>query len=160
MKAFIGLGSNLGDRGMYLSQARECLAGSEEVEIRQQSRIYVSAPWGHTEQPDFWNQVVEIETGLTARALLLLCHKIESDLGRKRQIRWGSRTIDLDLLLYEGVSCQTPELILPHPEIENRAFVLVPLREIAPELILPSGRPIQNVTGTGEVRLLDGGIKA
>lgn len=150
MKAYLSLGSNMGDRGYYLNQALQRLQDRGVTLIRV-SGVYVTEPWGGVAQEDFWNIAVEIETGLEPLELLHLCQQIEQDLGRKRLVRWGPRTIDIDILLCDNVIIQTTELTLPHPHLEERAFVLVPLREIAPSLILPSGRSIQEVSGEGKV---------
>lgn len=156
MRVYLGLGSNLGDRGEYLRQARVLLCDSGKIELIQVSGIYETEPWGVTEQPEFWNQVIEIETQLPGLDLLALCQQVENKLGRERQQRWGPRTMDVDILCSEQMSCQSPELTVPHPQIENREFVLAPLREIAPELILPSGKPVREIRGSGKaVRVAD-----
>lgn len=153
MRAFLGLGSNLGDRAYYLGAAISALA-SPTIIIRSTSRIYETEPWGVLDQPLYWNQVIEVETTLEPLDLLHVCQEIELRLGRERKEHWGSRTIDIDLLIYDNRVSKSEELMLPHPYLENRAFVLAPLREIAPELVLPSGRPINGVTGEGKVRPL------
>ena len=151
MRAYLGLGGNSGDRGYYLREALAALSGAA-MEIKAVSKIYETEPWGLKEQPLYWNQAVEIETALEPLALLRTCQKIENKLGRERNIIWGPRTIDIDLLIYDNMSWNSEELILPHPYLEQRAFVLAPLREIAPELVLPSGKPITEVSGEGKVR--------
>ena len=150
MKAFLGLGSNLGERGYYLREAIEGLKDLN-IEILAESGIYVTEPWGVQDQPMYWNQVIEIETALAPLELLHACQAIEQRLGRVRKEHWGSRTIDIDLLIYDNEVSNTAELTLPHPYLENREFVLAPLREIAPNLILPSGRSVQAARGEGEV---------
>lgn len=154
MRAFLGLGSNLGDRAYYLRKALEALT-CPGIKIQAISRIYETEPWGVREQPEFWNQVAELETTLEPLELLHVCQEIESRLGRERKEHWGPRTIDIDLLIYDNRESKSEELILPHPYLEERAFVLAPLREIAPELILPSGRSIRAVSGAGIVHRLD-----
>ena len=154
MRAYLGLGSNLGDRADYLKKAVEALASSG-IKIEAISRIYETEPWGVEEQPEFWNQVVEVETILEPLELLHVCQEIEQRLGRERHEHWGPRTIDIDLLIYDNRFSKSEELMLPHPFLEERAFVLTPLREIAPALILPSGRLIQAVHGEGKVRPLE-----
>jgi len=150
MRAFLGLGSNLGDRAHYLGEAISALRGLL-VKVEATSQIYETEPWGLMEQPLYWNQVIEIETLLEPLELLHVCQAIEHQLGRERKIHWGPRTIDIDLLIYDNVVSESEELILPHPYLEERAFVLAPLREIAPELVLPSGRSITEVSGEGKV---------
>ncbi|HZK53791.1 MAG TPA: 2-amino-4-hydroxy-6-hydroxymethyldihydropteridine diphosphokinase [Desulfosporosinus sp.] len=153
MRAFLGLGSNLGDRANYLSQAIFALT-SPMLKVEATSRIYETEPWGVMDQPIYWNQVLEIKTSLEPLELLHFCQEIEIRLGRERKERWGPRTIDIDLLIYDNTVSDTEELILPHPYLEERAFVLVPLREIAPQLVLPSGRSISDVSGEGKVHPL------
>ncbi|MGC7871597.1 2-amino-4-hydroxy-6-hydroxymethyldihydropteridine diphosphokinase [Desulfosporosinus sp. SYSU MS00001] len=150
MRAFLGLGSNLGDRGYYLSEAVSALKRPAIV-ILSLSRIYETEPWGVQEQPLYWNQVVEVDTTLPPLDLLHVCQEIEQRFGRVRKEHWGSRTIDIDLLIYDNVVSDSKELTLPHPYLEFREFVLAPLREIAPNLVLPSGRPISQVFGEGKV---------
>ena len=150
MRVYLGLGSNLGDRGFYLQKAISSLP-RPMITIEAISRIYETEPWGVEGQPLYWNQVLEIETALEPLKLLHICQEIEQQLGRERKVHWGSRTIDIDLLIYDNIVIKTEELTLPHPFLEERAFVLIPLREIAPNLILPSGRPISGVSGEGKV---------
>lgn len=155
MQAYLSLGSNMGNKGYYLREALRLLGENQRIGIMAQSRIYETKPWGYTEQDDFWNLVVEIETELEPLDLLKVCQEIENRLQRKRIVRWGPRTIDIDLLLYDNRVSNLEQLRLPHPRMEERAFVLAPLREIAPGLILPSGRSIQEVSGEGEVKRVD-----
>lgn len=153
MRVFLGLGSNLGDRAHYLGEAISALA-SPLIKVKAASRIYETEPWGLMDQPLYWNQVIEVETSLEPLELLYVCQDIEHRLGRERKVHWGARTIDIDLLIYENAVSESEELILPHPYLEERAFVLAPLREIAPKLVLPSGRPISEVCGEGKVHQL------
>lgn len=153
MRGFLGLGSNLGDRAYYLEEAIKALENSA-ITICAVSGIYETEPWGVQGQPLYWNQVIEIETALEPLDLLHVCQEIEHRLGRERKEHWGSRTIDIDLLIYDNRESKTAELMLPHPYLEERAFVLAPLREIAPDLVLPSGRSIDEVSGAGKVRPL------
>ena len=150
MRIFLGLGSNLGDRAYYLEKAVSALK-SPVLKVEATSRIYETEPWGIIDQPLYWNQVIEVETSLEPLALLHVCQEIEIRLGRERNEHWGPRTIDIDLLIYDNTVSETKELNLPHPYLEERAFVLAPLREIAPELVLPSGRSISEVSGKGKV---------
>jgi 2-amino-4-hydroxy-6-hydroxymethyldihydropteridine diphosphokinase len=154
MKAYLGLGSNLGDRVFYLRGAIMALT-SAKVDVTAVSRIYETEPWGVKEQPEYLNQVVEVETSLEPLELLHVCQKIEQQFGRERKEHWGSRTIDIDLLIYDNRESDSKELTLPHPYLEKREFVLAPLREIAPTLILPSGNAISEVTGEGKVHPLE-----
>lgn len=128
--AFLSLGSNLGDRGAYLAAAREALAALPGTSLVVASRIYETAPQGHREQPEFLNQVVLLHTRLQPLDLLTECQRIENEHGRVRELRFGPRTLDVDILLYQGVESDDPELRLPHPRMVRRAFVLVPLAEI------------------------------
>jgi para-aminobenzoate synthetase component I len=141
--AYLGLGSNLGDRHATLSTALARLAAAPEVRIARVSPVYETAAVGLTDQPDFLNLIVELETTLAPHALLDLCLSIEQSLGRVRRERWGPRTLDLDVLLYADVTLADAQLTLPHPRLHERAFVLVPLADLAPDLIL-SGVPIRS----------------
>lgn len=153
MRVFIGLGSNLGDRAYYLNEAISALEGPS-IKVKATSRIYETEPWGGIDQPLYWNQVIEIDTSLEPLDLLHICQEIELRLGRERKVHWGPRTIDIDLLIYDNRVNDSEELRLPHPYLEDRAFVIAPLREIAPKLILPSGRSIDEVVGDGKVHPL------
>lgn len=128
--AFIGLGSNLGDREAYLYKATELLGGHPSVSVKQYSGIYETAPVGYVDQPAFLNMVVALETGLWAEPLFRFMMEVEQRLGRARDIRWGPRTIDLDLLLYDHIELRTPELTIPHPRMLERAFVLIPFSDL------------------------------
>lgn len=154
MKAYLSIGSNLGNRGDYLQAAVEKLDSHNGIEIYKVSSIYETEPWGLTEQPAFWNQALEIETQLEPLELLKICQDVENTLGRERTLRWGPRTIDIDILLYGDMLCELPELTLPHPHMEARAFVMEPLKEIAPDLRLPSGRSVLDVQGEGTVKIV------
>ncbi len=133
--AYIGIGSNVGDRKAVCWKAIELLA--EAGKVTKISSLYYTEPVGYVEQQDFINAVVSIETELSARELLEACHAIEDKLGRKRTLRWGPRTIDLDILLYGDLIMNDPDLVLPHPSMAARKFVLAPLAEIAPEAVHP-----------------------
>ncbi len=133
--AYIGLGSNMGDRVGYLRQAVGLLAWVTRVEIV--SSLYETEPWGVAEQPAFLNAVCRVLTTLSPHDLLAETQQIELSLGRKRLVRWGPRTIDLDILFYDDRVIDTPDLVIPHPLLAERAFVLVPLAEIAPGLRHP-----------------------
>lgn len=134
---YIGLGSNIEPCKQYLDDAIEML-GEKEVVISKMSSIYETAPVGYTEQSNFLNMVIEVRTELEMIELLDVCQKIEVELGRKRTFKNGPRTVDLDILFYNDENVQIDRLIIPHPRLHERAFVLVPLAEIAPELIMPN----------------------
>lgn len=136
--AYIGLGSNLSGPARQLERALRRLEALPAVEVRQVSGLYRSAPLGGVEQPEFLNAVVEVRTSLGARELLVALQAIENALGRDRSVRrWGPRNIDLDLLLHGSLQVNEPDIEVPHPGIAERNFVLLPLRDIAPELALP-----------------------
>jgi 2-amino-4-hydroxy-6-hydroxymethyldihydropteridine diphosphokinase len=138
----IGLGSNLGDSRSILTGAIDRLRSHPQIELIAVSRWYLTAPIGPP-QPDYLNGCATIETSLDAEAVLSVLQEIESDFGRVRQERWGARTLDLDLLLYDKLIINLPTLQVPHLRMLERAFVMVPLAEIAPDSIDPrSGQSI------------------
>lgn len=130
-RAYIGLGSNLGDRERHLREATERLGRRPGIRVSRLSSIYETEPVGYVDQGAFLNMAAEVETTLNAEQLLDAMLDIERELGRTRDIRWGPRTIDLDLLLYGDIRKSSEKLQLPHPRMLERAFVLVPLIEIA-----------------------------
>ena len=136
--AYIGLGSNLGDRKSTLRKAIALLERAGRVTAV--SSLYCTEPVGFPEQGEFLNAVAAIETNLPPRELLAACHLIEDELGRRRGMRWGPRTIDLDILLYgdQTVHDRDPVLIVPHPRMAERRFALAPLAEIAPQAVHPA----------------------
>ena len=134
---YLSLGSNLGDRRLNLRTAIERLDAHPEIEVVQISPLYETAPVGYTEQPDFLNLCLHIKTSLSPENLLKVTGSTELDLGRQRDIYWGPRTIDIDILLLEGQVIDTADLILPHPRMKERAFVLLPLADIAGDLVHP-----------------------
>jgi 2-amino-4-hydroxy-6-hydroxymethyldihydropteridine diphosphokinase len=142
--AYVGLGSNLGDRPSNLASALERLT-ADGVRVLRRSDLYETAPVGVVDQPWFLNAVAELRVSLTPRALLELFKTIERDLGRRPTRRWGERVIDLDLLLYGAEEVDDPDLTVPHPELWRRLFVLVPLAELRPDLHAPDGRRIADV---------------
>lgn len=144
-KVFIGLGSNIGDKKEVLQQAVDNIAELEGISLSKLSSFYQTSPWGKTDQEDFINQVLEIETSLSALDLLRNLQEIEIKLGRQRKEKWGPRTIDLDILLYGEEIIELEELKVPHPYIQQRLFVLVPMQEINPELVFPDGTRIEEV---------------
>lgn len=133
--ALIGLGANLGDPARQLAEAVRRLGGAGQVVAT--SSLYRTAPVGGVDQPEFLNAVCALRTELGPEGLLAAMQAIEAELGRVREVRWGPRSIDLDLLDYQGVVRETPGLTLPHPEMHRRAFVLVPLAEVAPGWLHP-----------------------
>lgn len=135
IRVFLGIGTNLGDRQGNLREARVRL--SQRLEILKESSIYQTAPWGYLDQPAFLNQVVEAQTTLSSLNLLGFLKDIEKQLGRQENFRYGPRLIDLDILFYGNRIIQTPRLQVPHPRLTERAFVLVPLAEIAPDWVHP-----------------------
>ncbi|GAB4485332.1 MAG: 2-amino-4-hydroxy-6-hydroxymethyldihydropteridine diphosphokinase [Thermodesulfovibrionales bacterium] len=135
-RVFIGIGSNLGDRERNCRTAVD-LIRQAGMKVTKRSSFHETEPWGMTGQPKFINLAIEVETPLDPRALLGLLQRIEGDLGRVRAERWGPRTIDLDILLYDGLVLDEPDLTIPHPRMQERAFVLEPLAEIAPDVVHP-----------------------
>lgn len=131
--AYIGLGTNIEPRKKYLDEALEQMKKAS-ITICKQSSVYETAPVGYADQADFLNMVIEAKTSLSSFSLLERLQEIERMLGRKREIRYGPRTIDLDILLYNQENSEIERLILPHPRMAERAFVLIPLKEIAPDL--------------------------
>jgi 2-amino-4-hydroxy-6-hydroxymethyldihydropteridine diphosphokinase len=134
--SYLLLGSNLGDRPARLAQARTYLAASAG-EIVAASSIYETAAWGVEDQPDFLNQVLAVSTNLAPAALLAACQAAEQQQGRQRTLRWGARSLDVDILLFGNEVLATPTLTVPHAALPFRRFTLVPLAEIAPQLVHP-----------------------
>jgi 2-amino-4-hydroxy-6-hydroxymethyldihydropteridine diphosphokinase len=143
MRAFIGLGSNMGDRLWFLQQAVRCLRETAGVQVMRVSSVYETEPVGPADQGWFLNAVVEVETSLSPVALLKRTQGIERGLGRETTYRWGPRTIDLDILLYDDIQVRTTTLEIPHAELCHRAFVMIPLLELAPDLSLPDGTVVK-----------------
>ena len=135
--AYVALGSNLGDPRQQLLDAMDALSNLPDTRLLQRSRLYRTPPWGMLEQPPFINAAVELDTALSPHALLDALLAIEQRAGRVRAERNGPRTLDLDLLHVDGVQLDDPRLTLPHPRMAERAFVLLPLHDIAPTLRLP-----------------------
>lgn len=132
---YIALGSNLGDREVNLRSAIDEL--QQEVELLAGSRIYETAPYGYLDQADFLNQVIKVRTDLLPQELLTFMKNLEEELGRIPTFRDGPRMIDLDILFYGDMILDLPDLVIPHPRLHERAFVLVPLADIAPDLQHP-----------------------
>ena len=129
-KSYLSLGSNMGDRLEMLKQAVSSLKEHPSIDVLKISSLYETDPVGFTEQDPFLNMVIYLQTNLSAHELLDACQSIENELNRKREIRWGPRTIDLDILLYNHNEMNTDRLVIPHPRMHERAFVLVPLLEL------------------------------
>ncbi len=158
-RAFLSLGSNIGDRAAYLGAAREALAALPGTSLVAASRVFETSPQEVQDQGAFLNQVVCLETRLAPRDLLAECQRIERDHGRTRELRFGPRTLDVDILLFQDVESADPELTLPHPRMVARAFVLVPLLDVWE---CARGMPALDVAGlaratarTQKVRLFD-----
>jgi 2-amino-4-hydroxy-6-hydroxymethyldihydropteridine diphosphokinase len=146
VSAFVGLGANLGAPRVQLEAAIATLAALPGVELLAVSSAYESDPVGPvSDQPPFLNAVAEVATELSAADLLAALHLIEDDLGRTRTVRFGPRTCDLDLLLYDDAVSDDPALLLPHPRLAERRFVLDPLFELAPMLVLPDGGRLRDL---------------
>ena len=129
-KVFLSLGSNIGDRIGFLKKALSLLSAHADIDIRNVSSVYETDPVGYTEQDCFLNLVCRIDTDLSPLALLHYIHQVENILGRERTIRFGPRTIDIDILTYDDLVMDDGELTIPHPRMKERAFVQIPLREI------------------------------
>ncbi len=136
VKVYLGIGSNIGDRKRNCLEAVEALKEAG-VSIRRVSSLYETEPWGYEKQPRFLNMAVEGETELSPLSLLKKIKEIEQNLGRQESFRWGPREVDIDILFYNSLVVNEPELKIPHPYIHKREFVLKPLKEIAPELVHP-----------------------
>ena len=144
---YLGLGSNMGDREKNLKEAIKALDSHEHIFVEKVSSLYETDPVGYTDQDKFLNAAVFCKTLLTPNQLLDYLQKIEEDLKRVRTIRWGPRPIDLDILLYDDLQLNDePRLIIPHPRMTEREFVLLPLAEIVPEIIHPTtGKSIKKL---------------
>ncbi|RIJ24143.1 2-amino-4-hydroxy-6-hydroxymethyldihydropteridine diphosphokinase [Henriciella barbarensis] len=152
--AALAFGSNLGDSAGMIGRAIEALDAMTGVSVTARSSLYATPPWGVEDQPDFVNACALVETGLAPLELLIACKDLEAALGRMPGERWGPRFIDIDVLWMDGVSVESERLTLPHPRMTERAFVLVPLTEIAPELIV-GGRAVADWVSSVEA----GGIR-
>lgn len=163
---YIGIGSNLNNPLQQITEALSSLARTPGLHLLRRSPWYVSKAVGPGEQPDYLNGVIELETALDPIALLHCLQQIEAQQGRERSVRWGARTLDLDILLYGDQYLHTTELEIPHPRLGERAFVLAPLADLAPGLYPPepSGRKSATIAAllaglsppSGDVQLLDG----
>lgn len=136
---FLLLGSNLGDKKTVLANAREKI-NQEIGPVTQTSALYETAAWGKTDQPSFYNQVVEVQSSMPPEKILKKINAIEEHLGRVRHEKWGARIIDIDILYYNTTVLESEELTIPHPGIPERRFTLIPLVELAPDFIHPTLR--------------------
>ena len=155
---YIALGSNLNMPIQQLKLAIQTMADLPDTEIKKVSSLYQSQPLGPQDQPDYVNAVACLETGLSPLALLDALQNIENEQGRIRLRRWGERTLDLDILLYDNQIIHNEHLTVPHYDMQNREFVIVPLYEISPELILPDGVSLQQLVkrfSTHQMTILD-----
>jgi len=132
---YLALGSNLGNRATNLKEALASL--SPQMEVKAKSKVYETPPWGHTEQEKFFNQVVMVKTYLEPELLLKHLKRLEVALGRKASFQNGPRLIDIDILFYDDLVLESPALVIPHPHVHERGFVLLPMLDIAPDLVHP-----------------------
>ena len=155
-ECYLSVGSNLGDRAEYIRQAIEYVGASDKIQLKSVSSLYETPPWGNINQPSFLNGAFSLVSTISPQELLGLCQSVEQSLGRVRHEHWGPRTIDIDLLYIDGIKLNTPELVLPHPYMLERAFVLVPLVEIAPDLLIdgPSVKEHLNKLSDGDTVVL------
>ncbi|MBS4193398.1 2-amino-4-hydroxy-6-hydroxymethyldihydropteridine diphosphokinase [Bacillus sp. FJAT-49705] len=145
-EAYIALGSNIGNRFENFKEAITSIVAAPKIKVVKTSSIYETDPVGYEEQDQFLNMVIQVKTDLTSTELLDVCLEIEKKLGRKRGIRWGPRTIDLDILLYNQENINSEKLIVPHPRMHERAFVIIPLLEIQSGIKIPTMEtPLQAV---------------
>ena len=135
-RAYLSIGSDLGDRINYINKAIEKLK-QNNIKIIKSSNIIETEPYGYKEQGKFLNMAVEIDSDLEPFELMKLISRIESELGRIRTVRWGPRVIDIDIIFYDSLIINEPDLKIPHPDMQNRLFVLKPLQEIAPDFVHP-----------------------
>jgi len=148
-QVYIGLGSNQGDAIANVCRAIEELGGSNSIQLLRCSSLYRSAPVGYLDQPDFVNAVCQVDTSLSAQELLEDLQLLEQKAGRRRDgVRWGPRVLDLDLLLYANVVLESETLVIPHPRMHERAFVLYPLQEISPGLRIPGHGTIKELVAS------------
>lgn len=152
-RAAIALGSNVGDKRGNVARAIELLE-RDGARVVRRSADFRTEPWGPVEQDWFVNACVIVETELSPEELLSLCRRIEAELGRKRDMRWGPRTIDVDILTYDNLTIDTPELVVPHPRMFERAFVLVPLLDADPEAVVGGQRIADLVRAVGREGLV------
>ncbi len=148
VRAYLALGSNLGDRVAHLQLAVDALAGIAGVRVAAVSHVYETAPVGGPPQDAYLNAVVAVDTDLGPHELLARCHEVEELAARERRERWGPRTLDVDVLLVDDITLDEPDLVIPHPRMWERGFVLAPLRDVAPDLV-DSGESWEGVSDAG-----------
>ncbi|MFL0810989.1 MAG: 2-amino-4-hydroxy-6-hydroxymethyldihydropteridine diphosphokinase [Agarilytica sp.] len=157
-RAYIGLGSNINEPLKQVSSAIRMLSQHSAIDLQSRSQLYASKAVGPGEQPDYINAAIFITTSLAPLDLLNVLQDIENKHGRKRTVRWGARTLDLDLLLYDQLRIDEPRLQVPHPRIGERNFVVQPLLDLAPDLQLPDGRQLSDILhiiGTQDLQTLE-----
>ena len=156
VRAYLALGGNVGDVEQAFRTSLAALRAHTHVSVLKESAIYRTPPWGKTDQPDFLNMAAEIETDLCAHDLLDLCLTIERTSGRVREERWGPRTIDLDIIAFDDQTIADERLTVPHPHAHERAFVLAPMADLAPDLMI-AGKSVREwlaqVDASGMTRL-------
>jgi 2-amino-4-hydroxy-6-hydroxymethyldihydropteridine diphosphokinase len=147
-RAWLALGGNVGDTRALLQQAIDKLCERGDIRLLARSSDYATPPWGVTDQPPFVNLCIAVDTELAPRELLARAYEVERAFGRDRahEQRWGPRSVDVDIIAYDGLTIDEPDLVLPHPRLFERAFVLIPLAEIAPDLQI-AGRRIADTAG-------------
>jgi 2-amino-4-hydroxy-6-hydroxymethyldihydropteridine diphosphokinase len=151
--AYLALGSNLGDRFKNLVSAVHLLADGGDLTVTKASSVYETEPVGVIDQPDFLNLVLAVQTDLSPEKLLVFCLEVEASLGRVRRERWGPRNIDVDVLWYDDQRIDSANLSVPHPRMLERAFVLIPLAEIVPELVIEGETIAARAASVGETRI-------
>ncbi|MEO1205987.1 MAG: 2-amino-4-hydroxy-6-hydroxymethyldihydropteridine diphosphokinase [Pseudomonadota bacterium] len=139
--AVIAVGSNIGDKASHIAKATRLLCETDDLQLVESSPVYKTPPWGITDQDWFANACFSVQTSLQPHDLLKRCLEVELQMGRERTVKWGPRVIDLDVLVYSGVCLSDDVLTVPHPHITERAFVLIPLMDVAPGLVL-NGKPL------------------
>ena len=154
----LGLGTNMGEREQNFVRALRLLQEQYRIKVQAVSSIYETAPFGVTDQSDFLNMTALVTTRLSPRTLLQACLQVEQEMGRVRTRHWGPRIIDIDILLYNEIKLTVPELTLPHPGILQRGFVIIPLRDVSPDLVFSNGCTVAEVAEAfekeaGDVRL-------
>ncbi|MFJ7640605.1 2-amino-4-hydroxy-6-hydroxymethyldihydropteridine diphosphokinase [Peribacillus sp. NPDC046944] len=135
--SYLSIGSNMGESFDTFQRAFQLLSEDPHIKLVSCSSLYETDPVGYTDQDCFLNAVIKVETDLTPEDLLRACMQVEQELGRKRNVRWGPRTLDLDILLYNHENVETEILSIPHPRMHERAFVIIPLMELESDIILP-----------------------
>lgn len=144
--AYLGIGSNMGNRQEFLEKGIKGLKDNPRIRKVNCSKFITTAPYGGVEQEDFLNGAVELKTLLSPQELLIFLHQLEEEAGRERKVRWGPRTLDMDILFYEDFVSADPALTVPHPDMANRGFVLAPLRELCPWYIHPvTGKSVERM---------------